>query len=267
LQRDSFAVSLLVCGEWVVGFKRTYRKPREILKRKIPIGVVSGGEHVLRTTYTTQVWCIRGDDGKVVDLPAWAEPMAFRPLIRDKYPDPLPDPLTQTEEVAWASPIAPPSCPEIPDSLEWKGEYNLPGRISRGEAEIRLLRGLRTERSRKSQVRGGSTSGDMDSLLRLILRTQGRLEYEHKESLSTQLAHVGELWEPTRRDHGDWSTAVTWFNKLDKEHRHVVKERSYNPQTSYRQIGEAMQRSEGWARKVYGQAIDRVEKIANMHGK
>ena len=102
----------------------------------------------------------------------------------------------------------------------------------------------------------------MDSLLRLILKAKGKLEYEHQEATS-RIPSVGELWEPTRRDHGDWSLANEWFNRLGKGDRNVVRERSYNPPSSFRQIAEMLQVSKVRAFQIYEKAIDRVHEIAN----
>lgn len=265
--RASFDVLLMVGGEEVVGIYRRYKQPRAIPRRKIPIGLSALAEHEVRTTFVTEGWCVRVEEGRrvrYIELPVFAEPQGWRPIPGQRYPDPLPQPQTQMAEPNWRSDPVDPSTPETPDDWEWPGEYSQPPRISREEAEVRLIRGLRTERSRKSQAgsRNGG-GGDMDSLLRLILRTQGRLEYEHKDKARAALPELGEMWEPTRRDHGDWSTAVGWHNTLDKAHQHVIRQRSYNPPYSFRLIGEGMGMSESGARKVYAGAMDEVVVVAN----
>ncbi len=166
----------------------------------------------------------------------------------------------------WQSPPVPPSAPELPDPLEWRGDYNPPGRISREEARIRVLRALRTERSKKTVVRGATSHNGWASLsdvARLEVRAKGRIEYEHQDT--THIPNVGELWEPTRRDHGDWSNAMSWYNQLSRKHQQIVRERSFNPPSSFRQIGEGLGVGigESGVRKAYGVALDRLVKIAN----
>jgi len=239
LARDSFAVYFLLPEGDVVGFRITRRNGRI-------------------------VYYVRRTDGTAEALPDFAAPTLFRPISLARYPDPLPLPATLLKAVSWESPPPPPVAPEAPNPLEWPHAYSLPGQINREEAWIRLRRGLLTERSANTQV-GRGRPRNIDSVLRLILKTMGKLEYEHIESAAA-LHAIGEPWSPTRRDHGDWPIALSWFTQLSARERDIVRFRSLLPPYSFQQIGDrlAPKITRSTAKEAFERALDEVTKIANM---
>ena len=260
LARDNLAVVLLLAtGGEAIGFKRTHKRARRIAVRCIPQGAGS----VDHLAFEDIGWYVPREDGRADELPRWGWPSHFRPLDRKRYPDPLPPPARLLEARAWQTPPPAPSMPEAADDLDWPAPHSEPGKISREEAKVRLFRGLRTERSRNTTV-GRSRGGDIDSVLRVLLRARGKLEYEHPESAST-LPAIAEPWQATRRDHGDWLIALGWFAQLSVREQEIVRYRSLTPPYSFRQIGEMLKRkvSESTVREAFERALDCVQKIAN----
>jgi hypothetical protein len=125
----------------------------------------------------------------------------WRPISRATFPGPLPaTPARIEKDVAWQSPAEPPAPPEEQDPLDWPGEYSAAPNISEREAEVRVLRGLRTMRSRHAVVRDGP-GRQLDSVLTNLLRQLGKLDYEYVDE--PHIAPAGVAWQPNRRDHGD----------------------------------------------------------------
>lgn len=239
---------------------------REIVAYRKRVTRTSGRQ---ATVWVEKRWNTVYHKYESVDVPKRENPTRWRPYKLAEYRDPLPPPAHIMQAPQWQSPPPEVAHPEAHDPLEWKGDYNEPGRISREEARIRVLRGLRTERSKKTIVRGANGfrlgEGSLSNVAKVEIRARGRIEYEHQDL--THIPNVGELWEPTRRDHGDWSVAVSWFNKLTRSKaqpfQQVVRERSFEPPSSFRQIGEGLGVGKSKAYDLYEKAIDMVTWIAN----
>jgi hypothetical protein len=250
LAADNFLVRFqLPNGADVVGLRRAHR----IKARR------SSGE---RPRWEVS-YHVRRENGDLHPLPKHAWPAHFRP--KDKhYKFPLPAPaVVMGEPPKWQTPAAEPIPHETHDDLDWPGEYSEPGQIGEREMEVRLLRGLRTERSRNTRVGGRRGGAGLDSTLQVILRNVGKIEYEHETGDAPAIGTPGEAFEPTRRDHGDWDNAIEWYNALeDKRHQLVIWERSHN--SSYRRIGQdILKTSHTAARKTYRAAIKAACAIAN----
>ena len=241
LRRDSYPVILLLpSGAEVKGFRRT----------------------ITRGARSWVKWVIRTAGGQTEDLPKRIQITRWRPADLQRFPDPLPAPARVEGSVNWHSKPEPIIPAELQDAFEWHLPYALPPLISAREAEVRLIRGLRCMRSRYA-VKDDYKTTSRDSVLVVALRALG--EWEHEFIDHSALAAVGMPWEPTRADHGDWLTALSWFRQLNWAQRNVIELRSLNPPFSYMQIGERHNppRSHEWARRRYRRAIERVTEIAN----
>jgi hypothetical protein len=251
LAADDFWVRFqLPNGADVVGLRRTLRLGGRRRSGERPRWEVS--------------YHVRRENGDLQPLPKHAWPAHFRPKD-NHYKFPLPAPAVLMREAPkWQTPAAEPIPDESHDDLEWPGEYSQPGQIGEREMEVRLLRGLRTERSRNTRVGGQRGGAGLDSNLQVILRNVGKIEYEHAGKARGADVVNGELWEPTRRDHGDWGNAIEWYNSLSKKQQLVIRQRSYVPPSSYRRIGQdILGTSHTAARKTYWAAIKAACAIAN----
>ena len=247
LAADNFLVRFqLPNGADVVGLRRAHRTKARRSSGERPRWEVS--------------YHVRRENGDLHPLPKHAWPAHFRP--KDKhYKFPLPAPaVLMREPPTWQTPAAEPIPDETHDDLDWPGEYSQPGHIGEREMAVRLLRGLRTERSRNTRVGGRRGGASLDSTLQVILRNVGKIEYEHETADAP--ATLGEGFEPTRRDHGDWGNAIEWYNALSKKQQLVIRERSLG--SSYRRIGQdILGTSHTAARKTYWAAIKAACAIAN----
>lgn len=243
----------------LVGVRRTYKRPREIVWNVR----AEYGKADTRRARSMVVWSIVRQDGRLQDLPPHAFPTFWRPINLAKWPDPLPEPypIRRWEPPApEPTPIAEPAAPA--DNFEWPGAYSEPGSISAQEAEIRLMRGLRTHGTRNLEGEGRiHIPGYVDSIL---LVAKGELVPEWKDPTDARAIPV--KWEATRRDHGDEPIVMDWYRALNPAQQFVVRRRAQLPAWSYRQIAEAPgSRFATWsqARDTYNAAIARVTRIAN----
>lgn len=144
-----------------------------------------------------------------VDLPKWAWPSLWRPMRQDLWPHPLPEPavLMQMRELEKpkASPRVDP--PSIDVTIH---RYSPEGEISREEAEIRMIRYIRTEEvlplSNPTALRIGWPAV-FDSLSEVIARLE--------EGYSYPIDDPVPRWEPTPRDISDSHIVVKWFMALN----------------------------------------------------
>jgi hypothetical protein len=192
---------------------------------------------------------VRRADGSYEDLPKWMAPTLFRPLRIERYPDPLPPPAALTGEVDWRSAHPVPMPPDDPLPLDWPRPYASPPGISLEEVEVRVLRGLKTERARAVDgVHGPLAKTSADVLA----------------ALQGGGAITVNPWEPTRIDIGDWETAVGWLQSVDKTYRTIIRAKSMDH--SFRQIGERFMtpgRDRHWVKYRYHTGMEEVWKVAN----
>jgi hypothetical protein len=193
---------------------------------------------IMRRQTTTVVWRVRverREQGRPLqydyrDLPdkLAASITRWRPLDVRKFPGPLPSMPARIEgNVNWQSLPEPPVPIEPEDDLEWSGDYSTAPNISKREVEVRVLRGLRTERSLRGGRGDGRPGGYRDSTLIVIMRGIGKVEYEHVDE--TRIAPTAAPWQPSRRDIGDELTAIGWLLKISRAHRELAVLRSLNP--------------------------------------
>lgn len=230
--------------------------------------VVARRKVIARKERTITVWRIKVAErlpGRpiryhYIDLPPHVQVTRWRPERPWEWPGQLPEPAKLEGPVAWQSPPPPVVPQEGSDPLDWPAEYSLPPHIGEREAEVRVLRALRTERSRHA-VKTGNIQGYVDSVFATAMRMLGKWEGDYKDA--SYIAPAGEAWAPTRKDHGDWDTALTWWAQLSRAPREIVMLRSLNPPFSFQLIGERNNRSHHWARTRYRAAVKDVARIAN----
>ena len=214
-------------GADVVGLKRTFRKGR-------PTECV--------------VYQVRRESGHYEDLPKFMHPTLFRPMTLAKYPDPLPEPAAQAGEVDWSSEHPPLLPPDDPLPLDWIGPYAMPPNISREEVEVRVMRGLKTERAKgvdDQGLRGPKAYGTfIDGML-----GGGNITIQG--------------WVPDKRDIGDWLQVREWLRAIDRQPRSIIEWKSI--EYSFWQIGERLRPaiSREWARVKYNEGMEAVWRVAN----
>src|SRR5262245_59384443 len=148
--------------------------------------VIARRKIITRKERTTVIWGVKVTErlpGRplrhhYVDLPRWVQVTRWRPIDPDRFPGPLPSPARVEGRVGWQSRPEPMIPIEDQDELEWPYPYEAAPNISAREAEVRVLRGLRTERSRHA-VKEGRLQGYLDSALALIYRQMGELKYDY----------------------------------------------------------------------------------------
>lgn len=252
LTLDGFSVFLLVCGEQRLGLRRTFRKAQPIARREFR----EGSESRTVMTSSRTAWALRDLGGKLIDLPEWSWPTAWRPVDLARFPAELPkDTATLLSSPPWHSPPEPTWAPDGPqDPLDWPHAYSEPGAISKREAEVRVLRGLRTM---ELQPRVGLRSA-RDSIL---LVARGELVPEDEDK--SKIGAVRLPWKPDSRDAGDWETAVGWWAQLSIPSQDLVWRRSENPPRSFRQLADDQGLTPPQVRALYGEVLDQLHTIAN----
>lgn len=206
-----------------------------------------------------------------VRLPRDVEVTHWRPVEPASWPYPLPEPVyVRVAPQMWSAGRrqheidrgqAPPAGDDD-GAFEWPGPYSEPGSISRREAEVRLIRAIRTD--------GLRANADL-----AMLRNEraGQAEHELGGNVS---APERIVWKPTHRDVSDEGNGMAWFNALHpmreraasgKRSLNVVQKivalRSEQPQWSWRSIADALGRSHEWSRQRFTEAMDTVWKVAN----
>jgi len=261
--------------------KRTYYAVADLDVDGVDVAILlpSGGELVARRKRITRrgqrtaiIWRVRDivrEPGRPTrhvyrDLPRHIEVTRWRPIDRATFPGLLPASPARIEgDVAWQSPVEPPVPAEQQDELHWPGPYSEAPNISLREAEVRVLRGLRTERCRSERIGNAGPAGFMDSIIAVVRNAGHHLVPEHVDP--THIGAVGVGWEPTRQDRGDWLVGLSWFVQLSHAQREIVVLRSLDPPYSFAQIGSRQNppKSHEWARQRYKAAIRRAAAIAN----
>ena len=197
------------------------------------------------------VYRVRRADLSYEDLPGFMYPTLFRPLNMQKYPDDLPPPATLTGEVDWGSEHPPMLPPDDPAPLDWVGPYALPPCISLDEIEVRVMRGLKTERAKGVDDRGlhGPSFKTGSDVLNGMLGGG---------------AITIQGWVPDKRDIGDWPLVREWLRAIPDMQRRIVEWKSLD--FSFRQICERYlqgRRSREWVRGEYRKGIEGVRGVAN----
>lgn len=105
-----------------------------------------------KTIRGRSVFLVYRQDRTTEALTDHAAPSLFRPVSLERYPDALPAPATLMRDVDWHSEHPQPEAPDIADCWEelyWPAAaYRVPPNISRAEAELRVMRALRTDATR-----------------------------------------------------------------------------------------------------------------------
>jgi hypothetical protein len=221
----------------------------------IPAAEVAGFRKTYRRGYANErvVYRVKRPDGSTEDLPEHLTPTQFRPANLDRYPDPLPEPAALTaENIHWRSYHPAPAPPDEREDLVWPAAaYSEPGKISEREAEVRILRAWKTQRSSDVDAKG----------------LGGPMGYRAGRSFGAMEIRI-VTWEATRRDAGDWPVAMAWFTRLrNPDHKRVIELRSMD--FSFRQIGERQKKgvtpayASEWARTTYRRAITEITAVAN----
>ena len=209
-----------------------------------------------------------------VRLPRDVEVTHWRPVDPAIWPYPLPEPVTsRSQPRMWSAGrrqheidlarSRPPADNRDDSVFEWPaGPYGDAGSICRREAEVRLIRAIRTD--------GLRANADL-AMLRNDRAAQAEAELGGTVSEPERI-----VWKPTHRDVSDEGTGMAWFCALHPMRERaasgkrclnavqkVVALRSEQPQWSWRSIGDTMGRSHEWSRQRYGEAMDTVWSIAN----
>lgn len=144
-----------------------------------------------------------------VDLPRFAWPSLWRPLREDLWPYELPEPVVLMDEPEVVKPKASPrrDPPQIDVTIN---RYSPPGDVSRSEAEIRMIRFIRTERVTPWETPTALRTGwpaVVDSLSVMIA--------EWDEARSYPIDDPVPAWVPTPKDISDSHVVGKWFISLN----------------------------------------------------
>lgn len=241
-------------------------------------------------------WRVRRDSGALDVLPY--EPIAWRPVPGQPWPDALPEPLSvaavgrfvdirprklaamqrQAEQSAAVmaelerehGPLYP-VLPGASDDQWWLDPegltYSAAGEISLLEAEARVSRAILTDGIRNFDTKRGFEASTGDSALGSFIA----------DSISADGLELIKHFKPTRRDISDYPVAFGWFTAIAPIElrpqwakvgwfsgaQKVLVWRALVPQKSWRQIAQRAGGSqEGW-RKAWGGALECVRRVAN----
>lgn len=198
------------------------------------------------------------------DIPRWAEPDLWRPISLERWPHALPEVAAvlqpEPERVAPAASPRPPK--EAIDVAIHR--YSPPGEISRKEAEIRMIRFIRTER----MTPWGDVTGLRPGWPGYLSEWAKSLEESRKDATRDPAPR----WEPTPRDITDSETVVKWFTSLNppglsrepvriNDLQEVIIWRALEPMPSWAEIGDEMGVTD--ARDLYRRALNAVHRVAN----
>lgn len=197
------------------------------------------------------------------DIPRWAEPDLWRPIRPENWPHPLPD-LSAVVQHA-PEPVKPVASPRVPVPVIDVAirHYSPPGEISRAEAEIRMIRFIRTDRVQPWANPSGLVSGWN---VGQISEWAKSLEEEKKDATRDPTPR----WEPTPRDITDSETVLKWFMALNppglgreriNDLQEVIIWRAMEPTPSWPEIGELVGSSD--AADLYRRAMNAVHRAAN----
>ena len=194
-------------------------------------------------------------------------PSAWQPLDPQTWPHTLPEPFAGPYGAAWS--LSPPATAPV-DEADVKGlvwwrdstriTYSPAGRISRSEAEGRILRAFCFER--RIRVESPDVKTNAEVVARLAQIAAGP-SYAVND-------YVARL-QPNGRDADDYLTAVGWIKswRLGDERREVLWLRSLDRPRTFREIGKIFSSdpkqpfSPEWARGFYGRTLDDVVEQAN----
>lgn len=196
------------------------------------------------------------------DLPRWAIPELWRPLREDTWPWPLPEPVTLLSPPERPEPVASPRRPKEAIDVTIH-RYSEPGAISRAEAEIRMIRFIRTDRvlpwSNPSGLVSGWNIGQLSEWAKSL-----------DEAAKDATRDPTPRWEPTPRDITDSETVLKWFMALNppglgreriNDLQEVIIWRAMEPTPSWGDIGGLM--GCGDAADLYRRAMNAVHRAAN----
>lgn len=212
------------------------------------------------------VYRIRKSNRHFEDLPKWASPSLWRPIREDMWPYPLPEPVTILVPPERPEPVASPRKPKEAVDVTIH-RYSEPGEISREEAEIRMIRFIRTEHVSPWHNPTGLRSG-WPGYLDYLSEWAKSLEEAKKDATRDPTPR----WEPTPRDITDSETVVKWFTSLNppglgrvrpriNDLQEVIIWRALEPAPSWAEIGDEMGVTD--ARDLYRRAMNAVHRVAN----
>lgn len=149
---------------------------------------------------------------------------------------------------------------QVPERQWWADPhavtYSEPGRISRREAEGRLMRALAAERWVRVDRPRCRTSAEV------IAGMAARTFPADVSELAAQDPEVVRP-EPTGRDQDDMLIALGWALCLPAPYQRVIRLRAGMPPLSWAEIGDKIDRSATTAQARYRAAIDAVTAAAN----
>lgn len=182
-------------------------------------------------------------------------PRAWAPLDAATFGHPLPEPLTD-----WVPPRSPGQvgmpvpadiaedtiAPRHVEGWPFPGlalaERMPPATLA--ECEARLLRAYRTSAAVRVAGSGHgrrTLAADIPAeMVKAALKAAEAERIRAGDVTGSDFEAVRSAWQPSRRDLGDWDTALGWLASAECKGRRAVEMRAADPQFSFRQIGEAL---------------------------
>lgn len=208
----------------------------------------------LRTKHGHALYRIVLKQNKTLDLPRHAEPCLWQPIDFDIWPDHLPESAIPSLERPVNDCQVSPDVPLEPDFVHGLrlGETGAPPQTIE-ECEERLLLGIRTMNSpgvvRRERLGYGSAWPPvLVEWADLIARSEDK----------SDLRAARAPWAPTRRDLGDWDSAVGWLRGCNPDDWPLFEMRAANPRYSWRQIAETSDTAIEAVKRYYRQALEGV---------
>lgn len=212
----------------------------------------------------TAVYRIRRSARHFEDLPKWAVPSLWRPIREDMWPYPLPEPVKVLTPPERPKPAASPRKQRnVVDVTIHR--YSPPGEISREEAEIRMIRFIRTEQvtpwSNPTALRTGWPS--------VVYSLAGMIaNWDEAHTYATEAPRP--VWIPTPRDIADSEVVAKWFCALNPPGlggeringlQEVLIARALEPTPSWSEVGQIIGASD--PKDLYRRALNAVHRAAN----
>ncbi|MGL5734177.1 MAG: hypothetical protein ACRCYS_04850 [Beijerinckiaceae bacterium] len=219
-------------------------------------------------------WRIKIEHGRTEDLPEWAYPALFRPIDPSKYPADLPEPSAILLPQGGPKPRVLEE-PEPTDDYYFRPPYNLAPFIHPREAEVRFIRGLRTQSILEAPPAKGRALDWPREYIIAARVVEERLRAAKDDTNPDFYIDMSELearpvrFSPTRLDLTDYleNNVVSWAKHVRKpEIRKVLELRAAVPSWSFAQIDDGLNLSKGTASAKYKAAIASIFTEANNLG-
>lgn len=210
------------------------------------------------------VYRIRRSLLRFEDMPKWATPSLWRPIREDLWPYELPEPAAVLYPPERPKPTVSPREPRETIDVTIH-RYSPPGEITREEAEIRMIRFLRTE-----QVTPWSNPTALRIGWPAVVNSIAEMIASWDEARTYPINDPVPVWTPTPRDITDSEIVAKWFCALNPpglgreritDLQEVLIARASLPTPTWDEIALLIEHSD--PKNLYERALNAVHRVAN----